>query len=141
MKVFVSSLLNKTDLRLTSLEILFTLFCIVIGMAISAYWTAFAMRLQLKLKLRYFQARFLERKMDCIGECLLSDEFVFFDPAVTQIDSADNKEILSYPASGMLRMDGFIGTAKPRHLSLLLPFLFFLFYLIVFSWIIMRLFL
>ena len=137
---FVSSLLDKTGLKLTSLEILFALFCLVIGMAISAYWSAFAMRLQLKLKLRYFQARFLERKMDCSGECLLSDEFIFFDPAVTHIDSVDNKEILHYPASGMLRMDGFIGAAKPRHLSLLLPSLFFLFYLIVFSWLLIRFF-
>jgi len=39
------------------------------------------------------------------------------------------KETVLYPTEGMLRMDGFIGAAKPRALSLMMPLLFFIIYL------------
>jgi hypothetical protein len=57
----------------------FFLFWLVIGMSVCAFWIASGMRLQLKLKLRYFEARYLERKMDLAGENFCSDEDIFFD--------------------------------------------------------------
>jgi hypothetical protein len=135
---FVSSLMNKSHYNLTPIHSLFIFFCLVIGMSICTYWLASSMRLQLKLKLRYFQARFMERKMDCSGECFISDESTFFDPKINEIESADKKETLYYPTSGALRMDGFIGSAKPRHLSLLMPFMFFIIYSTIFIWLITK---
>lgn len=110
-------------------NIFFILCCFSIGISISAYWLAFSMRLQLKLKLRYFQARYLERKMDCIGECIFTDESPYFLPSIHRLESPDGKETLTYPTSGALRMDGFIGNAQPRHLSLFMPGIFTAIYL------------
>jgi hypothetical protein len=135
---FISSLLQRTFSALSSIELLLILFCLVIGMAICVYWAAYAIRIQLKLKLRYFQARFLERKMDCTGECIFSDESVFFDPETRQIDSPDKKETLLYPTEGLTRMDGFIGAAKPRYFSWFMPILFFAMYWVIFIWIIIK---
>ena len=135
---FVSSLVQRTMLVLSSIELLLILFCLVVGMAICVYWVAYAIRIQLKLKLRYFQARFLERKMDCFGECIFSDESVFFDPEIRQIDSPDKKESLFYPTEGLTRMDGFIGAAKPRYFSWFMPLLFFAIYWVIFLWIIIK---
>ena len=135
---FISSLLQGTFRVLSSMELLLVLFCLVIGMAICVYWAAYAIRIQLKLKLRYFQARFLERKMDCAGECIFSDEAFFFDPAVRRIDSPDKRESLSYPTDGLTRMDGFIGAAKPRYFSWFMPMLFFVMYWVIFIWIIIK---
>jgi hypothetical protein len=106
--------------------------CIVIGMSINAYWIAFAMRVQLKLKLRYFQARFMERKLNQAGEYIYSDESTFFNPDIRGLESPDNKETLEYPTSGLTRMDGFIGAAKPRYFSWLLPCLFVTIYWLIF---------
>lgn len=136
---FESSLFKALPLSLTALELLFTLFSLVIGMAVCTYWTASSMRIQLKLKLRYFQARFLERKMNCVGEYIFSDESPFFLPHRGIVESPDNKETLRYPKSGVLRMDGFIGSAQPRQLSLLMPCLFFIVYLTIFIWVLIQL--
>jgi hypothetical protein len=130
---FVSNMIHKISYFFTT-NILFVLLCLVIGMSICVYWAASSIRLQLKLKLRYFQARFLERKMNCLGECILSDESIFFDPAIRRLESPDNKESLLYPTSGLSRMDGFIGSTKPRHFSWLMPILFFSIYWIIFIW-------
>lgn len=135
---FISSFIQRTFLALSSMELLLILFCLVIGMAICVYWAAYAIRIQLKLKLRYFQARYLERTMDCIGECIYSDESVFFDPEVRRIDSPDKKESLFYPTDGLTRMDGFIGAAKPRYFSWFMPLLFFAMYWVIFIWIIIK---
>jgi hypothetical protein len=132
---FVSNLMHKIYFPLSAMDLLFVLFSLVIGMAICVYWAASAIRLQLKLKLRYFQVRFLERKMNCIGECIFSDESIFFDPDIRRIDSPDNKETLYYPTSGIARMDGFIGSAKPRYFSWIMPIMFFVIYWIIFIWI------
>jgi len=105
---------------------------LVIGMFLCVFWIAFAMRLQLKLKLRYFQARYLERKLDSAGESFCSDEDIFFDPKIRNIESPDKKEILEYPVRGFTRMDGFLGAAKPRHLTWILPSIFFILYLLTF---------
>lgn len=110
----------------------FSLFWLLIGMYICVFWIASSLRLQLKLKLRYFQARYLERKMDSAGENFFSDEGLFFNPEIRKIESPDEKEILEYPTKGFKRMDGFVGAAKPRHLTWILPGVFFIFYILSF---------
>lgn len=111
----------------------YVLFWLIIGMFLCVFWIASTLRVQLKLKLRYFQARFLERKMDSEGENFFSDEGTFFNPKIRQLESPDEKELLEYPGKGFLRMDGLFGAAKPRHLTWILPSVFFSFYLI--TWI------
>jgi len=110
----------------------YLLFWLTIGMVVCLFWTSSAMRLQLKLKLHYFQARYLERKMDSAGEYFFSDEDIFFDREIRKIESPDKKEIVQYPMKGLSRMDGFIGAAKPRYLSWILPSIFFVLYLLIF---------
>ena len=109
----------------------FVFLSLVVGMAICAYWAAYATRLGLKLKLRYFQARYLERKMNTQGEFIISEEGVFFNPTNKGIESPDKEEHLLYPAQGAARMDGFIGSAKPNYFSLLMPCMFFVIYWVV----------
>jgi hypothetical protein len=121
---------------LTPMEMFFVLISLVIGMAICTYWVASIMRLQLKLKLHYFQARFLERQMNCAGECIFSDEALFFDPDIRRIESPDNKETLLYPNKGLLRMDGFLGAARPRQFSWMMPAIFFCTYMTCLVWVI-----
>jgi hypothetical protein len=106
------------------------LFWSALGMFVCIFWITSSVRLQLKLKLRYFQARYLERKMDSAGESFFSDESVFFDPEVRKIESPDQKELLFYPVKGIGRMDGFIGAAKSRYLTWILASIFFFFYLV-----------
>jgi hypothetical protein len=115
-----------------SISTYFFLFWLVIGMFVCVFWVSSAMRLQLKLKLRYFQARYLERKMDSAGENFCSDEDIFFNSKIRNIESPDKKELLQYPVKGLTRMDGFIGAAKPRHLTWILPSIFFILYLLTF---------
>jgi hypothetical protein len=110
----------------------YVLFWLGIGMVLCVCWITSAIRLQLKLKLRYFQARYLERKMDSAGESFYSDEGIFFNPEIRRIESPDKKEVLQYPAKGLTRMDGFIGAAKPRYLTWILPSVFFILYLLTF---------
>jgi len=129
--IFFSSTISLSRTRFFGYPYL--LFWFVIGMVVCAFWVASAMRLQLKLKLRYFQARYLERKMDAAGENFCSDENNFFDPRIRKIESPDKKELLQYPVKGFTRMDGFIGAAKPRYLTWILPGIFFLLYLV--TWI------
>jgi hypothetical protein len=129
---FTSYLIHSSGYILIFVDLAFIFTCIIVGMAINIYWIAFAMRLQLNLKLHHFQARFLERKMNCDGEYFFSDKSIFFDPDIRVIESPDNKEILHYPTSGATRMDGFIGSLKPRHLSWLLPCLFIFIYWAIF---------
>jgi hypothetical protein len=112
------------------IHILFIFFCHVIGLFMNTHWAAASARLHLKLKLRYFQARFLERRLNRSGEFILSDEELFFDPETGRLESPDGKETLFYPKKGFLRMDGFVGSARPRVLSLVLPLLFFILYLV-----------
>lgn len=112
----------------------YRLFWLVIGMYLCVFWIASSLRLQLKLKLRYFQARYLERKMDAAGESFFSEEGIFFNPKIRKIERPDEEETLRYPVKGFKRMDGFIGAAKPRHLTWILPCVFFVFYLITFCY-------
>ena len=110
----------------------YILFWIAIGMFLCVFWIASSMRLQLKLKLHYFQARYLERKIDSAGEYFFSDEDIFFDHEIRKIESPDKKEIVQYPMKGLSRMDGFLGAAKPRYLTWILPSIFFILYLLIF---------
>ena len=129
---FTSYLIRISVYTLIFIDLAFIFSCIIVGIAINIYWIVFAMRIQLKLKLHYFQVRYMERKMNCEGACIYSDEAVFFNPDMRMIESPDNKETLYYPTSGASRMDGFIGSLKPRHFSWLLPCLFILIYWVVF---------
>jgi hypothetical protein len=129
--VFFSSTLSFNRVKFFGYTYL--LFWLVIGMFLCVFWIASSMRLQLKLKLRYFQARYLERKMDSAGENFFSDESIFFNREIRKIESPDKKELLQFPARGFTRMDGFIGAAKPRYLSWILPSVFFILYLL--AWI------
>lgn len=129
---FVSGLVHKINYYLTYMDYALVFLILIIGMSVNVYWIIFAMRLQLKLKLRYFQARTIERKMNCIGENIFSDESIFFDPGIHHLDSYDKKERLAYPVKGLTRMDGFIGNIKPRNLSWMLPCLFIAIYWTVF---------
>ncbi|MEW6601872.1 MAG: hypothetical protein AB1499_12945 [Nitrospirota bacterium] len=129
---FVSRLVDKVNYYLTYMDYALIFLIISIGMSVNVYWVTFALRLQLKLKLRYFQARAIERKMNCTGEYIFSDENIFFDPAIRHLDSFDNNEKLLYPTEGFTRMDGFIGNLKPRHFSWMLPCLFIAIYWTIF---------
>lgn len=108
-----------------------------VGMSICVYWAAFAMRLQLKLKIRYFQARYLERRINALGGFIFSDESAFFNPKIRRLESPDGQEAIEYPASGMMRMDGFLGGAKPRYLSWFMPALFFSMYMLIVIWVLL----
>ena len=138
---YTSSVISRTVHTLNALDMLFILLCHVFGLAINTYWTASSMRMQLKLKLRYFQARFLERKLNRAGEFIFSDESVFFNPEIGKIESPDGEETVYFPNEGPLRMDGFVGSAKPRVLSLLIPTIFFIIYLSSFFTVLSMLFL
>ena len=126
--IFLASTLsiNRNGLLSGSL----VLFWSTLGMFVCIFWITSSLRLQLKLKLRYFQARYLERKMDSAGENFCSDESIFFDPEVRKIESPDKKDLLLYPVKGLGRMDGFIGAAKSRYLTWILSCIFFFFYLV-----------
>ena len=136
---YITSFFNTTLAVSFTLEASLIMICLFSGMIICTFWTALITRMQLKLKLRYFQARFLERKMNCVGECILSDESLFFTPSIRKVESPDNKELLDYPIHGPLRLDGFIGSIRPGYLSLMMPFTFFLMYLILSIRVIIRL--
>jgi hypothetical protein len=128
----MSFLLAKSDYLLGAVDISFIFFCIVVGMAISTYWVASSMRSQMKLKLHYFQIRYIERKMNCEGEYFFSDESQFFDPEISVLESPDKREVLRYSGAGLGRMDGLIGASKPRYFSWFMPCLFILIYWIIF---------
>jgi hypothetical protein len=110
------------------------LMSLVIGMAISAYWVAYSMRLQLRLKLRYFQARHLERMLGGVGEDIFTGD-ALFNKDMTLLESPDGVETIVYPRKGALRMDGLFGSAKPRVLSALMPGMFFILFLALFVWV------
>lgn len=136
---YISRVIYGASSLTTGIEMTLAFFMLVIGMAISTFWVASSMRQQLKLKLHHFQARFLERKMNCSGECILSDESIFFDPAIRHIESPDGKETLIFPTHGLSRMDGFIGSSKPRTYTWFMPSLFFIIYSVIFIWILLTL--
>jgi hypothetical protein len=130
--IFIHIMLDKDNYYLTYIDIALIFSCIFVGMSINAYWTTSALRVQLKLKLRYFQARSMERKLDSVGEHIYTDESIFFNPDTRSIESYDKKESLLFPTSGFTRMDGFIGSAKPRFFTLLFPCIFISIYWLVF---------
>lgn len=129
---FISHLVRQINYILTYMDYALIYLIILTGISINVYWIAFVMRIQLKLKLRYFQARALERNFNTPGENMFSDENIFFDPAVRRLESSDGKEILEFPTKGFTRMDGALGDLKPRHFSWLLPLCFIAVYWVVF---------
>lgn len=110
-------------------------FILVTGSLLSAYWAASSMRLQLKLRLLYFHLRYLERKMTDMDLHYFLDLKSYFDLSGDgKVTSPDGKEEITYPRTGILSMDGFIGSAKPRYFSLIMPCFFCLIYVFVFVW-------
>jgi hypothetical protein len=135
---FIFSFIHKGLFSINSIGLAFVLYCLVVGMGICAYWMASASRQHLRLKLHYFQARYLEREIDRNGEYIYSDASVFFDPKIGSVESPDNKETITYPITGFSRMTGFLGMAKPRHFSWIMPCMFFAIYILIFIWVIIR---
>jgi len=136
--IFTHSIIGRNGYLLTHVDLALVFSCIIVGLSINAYWLASGMRAQLKLKLKYFQARALERMINKPGEFLFSDESLFFDRKINGLESPDGKEILRYPTSGLTRMDGFIGSAKPRYFTIFLPLLFVVIYWFIFFVILSR---
>lgn len=127
---FGANIVNKIFNGAFDPSYIFLIF-IVIGEFSCVYWVISSMKIQLKLKLRYFQARAIERKLDRPGESIITDESMFFNPKIGSLKSFDNQEEVSFPREGAVRMDGFAGSAKPRHLTWFLPsFLFFIYTLL-----------
>jgi len=129
---FISAIFSKPFNLIHYFDIIFCLFSCAIGITTNTYWTISSIRLQLKLKLKYFQARNLERQLNFPGMSFLADEASYFNPEIGKVESADGRETVFYPNKGALRMDGLIGAAKPRMLSLMVPGVFFLIYVVSF---------
>ncbi len=137
---FIAGLINFKDIFSVFTGTLSLMLCIVTGEFLCVFWVISSMRMQLKLKLHYFHARSLERKMDSPGEYFKSDEYTFYDRSIRRVESFDKKETTEYPSTGAVRMDGFAGSAKPRHLSWIMPALFFMIYCVFFIMTLLRLF-
>lgn len=133
---FTVYLQNLRSGRLAPIDVTFIILCLAVGLSISIYWVAMAMRGQLKLKLRFFQARYLERKMGHAGESLFTDE-AYFNKDYNKLESPDKVESIEYPSTGPLALDGFVGAARPRHFSWFMPGLFSCIYLLLFFWVVL----
>ncbi|KJU87099.1 membrane protein [Candidatus Magnetobacterium bavaricum] len=105
---------EKRDAHMIYISVLFL---IVIGEFTCLYWIISSMKIQMKLKLRYFQARYMERRYGTRDEAFFTDEASYFNPSIGYVESPDKRERVDYPKAGATRMDGFAGSAKPRHLS------------------------
>ena len=103
------------------------LLSLAIGMVVGAYWIGYASRLQIRLKLRYFQARYLERKLGGVGEDVLSGD-ARFNKDTTTLKSPDGEETLVFP-------HGTAESARRRLLSVVTPALFFAIFGALFIWI------
>ncbi|MBF0458554.1 MAG: hypothetical protein HQK99_11755 [Nitrospirae bacterium] len=123
---------GKADAHVVQMSVLFLS---VIGEFICVHWLISSMKHQMKLRLRYFQARFLERKQGITGETFLSDESLYFNPSIGYVESADKVERVEYPSKGATRMDGFAGSAKPRLLTWLMVSAIFFMYVALLLWV------
>lgn len=123
---------------MSSLEIMLVLFCLIVGMTVSTYWTSYASRLELNLKVKYFQMRYFERKMNREGENVFSGLRPFFSPGIGKLECPDQKEILSFPRGHIFSIDGKLGSIQPKHISLFVPFLFFIIYVFIFWFIVIQ---
>lgn len=107
---------------------------LAIGMVVGAYWIGYASRLQLRLKLRYFQARYLERKLGGVGEDVLSGD-ARFNKDVTELESPDGEEIIVYPHGASRRASGLLESTRRRLPSVVTPVLFFMIFSALFVWV------
>ncbi|MBF0607676.1 MAG: hypothetical protein SFH39_11205 [Candidatus Magnetobacterium sp. LHC-1] len=128
---------DKTDVHIIYIS---SLFFIVIGEFTCLYWIISSMKIQMKLKLRYFQARYMERKQGLRDEAFFTDESSYFNPAVGYLESPDNRERVDYPKAGATRMDGFAGSAKPRHLSWAMVTVLFFIYIVLMVFVLLQMF-
>ncbi|MBF0338701.1 MAG: hypothetical protein HQL05_12835 [Nitrospirae bacterium] len=128
---------GKTDVHIIYIS---TLFLIVVGEFTCLYWIISSMKIQMKLKLRYFQARYMERKQGLRDEAFFTDETVYFNPAIGYVESPDKRERVDYPKAGAIRMDGFAGSAKPRYLSWAMVAVLFFIYVVLMVFILLQMF-
>ncbi len=136
--VFLSPVKQHLASTMTSLDLMLVLFCLIVGMTVSTYWTSFASRLELNLKVKYFQLRYFERKMSREGENIFSGLRPFFSPGIGKLECPDQKEILSFPRGHIFSIDGKLGSIQPKHISLFVPFLFFIIYVFIFWFILIQ---
>ncbi|MCG6551233.1 MAG: hypothetical protein L7F77_02805 [Candidatus Magnetominusculus sp. LBB02] len=111
------------------------MFLAVTGEFTCVHWLITSMKHQMKLKLRYFQARYLERQQGLCGGQFLSDEMHYFNPSIGYVESPDKVERVTYPSSGATSMDGFAGSAKPRHLTWFMASMMFIVYIALLLWV------
>ncbi len=136
--VFLSPVKQHLASTMTSLDLMLVLFCLIVGMTVSTYWTSFASRLELNLKVKYFQLRYFERKMSREGENIFSGLRPFFSPGIGKLECPDQKDILSFPMGHIFSIDGKLGSIQPKHISLFVPFLFFIIYVFIFWFILIQ---
>ncbi len=136
--VFLSPVKQHLASTMTSLDLMLVLFCLIVGMTVSTYWTSYASRLELNLKVKYFQLRYFERKMNREGENIFSGLRPFFSPGIGKLECPDQKEILSFPRGHIFSIDGKLGSIQPKHISLFVPFLFFIMYVFIFWFILIQ---
>ncbi|MBF0541270.1 MAG: hypothetical protein HQK91_07460 [Nitrospirae bacterium] len=114
---------------------------LICGMVLTTRWAIIAMKSQLKIKLRYFQARSIERKINCQCFSIITDEQHFYNPDIHKLESFDNAESLDYPQKGPTGMDGYLGSTKPRMITMVPASFFFFTYQILFILVLIRYFL
>ena len=93
---------------------------LVTGMLLTLAWLAGGMRIQMKLKLRYFQARYLERELGLANNGIYKDEGSFFGKE-RELKSPDGTKTLRYPKN----LDGFFAKINPSIWEWFLPLIFF----------------
>jgi hypothetical protein len=125
----IMGLKSSPGMQLPPIGLTLIFFCIAVGLMISTYWITFILRAQLKLKLRFFQARYLERKLGAEGEHFLTDE-VSFNKQSQILKSPDGVETVTYPKS----LEGRLGSTRSWHLSSFMPTFFAALYFLIFIW-------
>jgi hypothetical protein len=110
------------------------LMSLAIGMVVGTYWMGYVSRLQLRLKLRYFQARYLERKLGGVGEDVLTGDSRFNKDSGA-LESPDGQETIVFPGGAASRTQGHLVSARRRLLSVVTPAVFFVIFAALFAWV------
>ena len=106
---------------------------LALGMMVGVYWIGYASRLQLRLKLRYFQARYLERKLGGVGEDVLTGD-TRFNKDTTTLESPDGEETIVFPYGASVQPSGVLESSRRRLLSVVTPSIFFVIFGALFVW-------
>ena len=110
------------------------LMSLAIGMVVGVYWMGNVSRLQQRLKLRYFQARYLERKLGGVGEDVLTGDSRFNKDSTT-LESPDGKETIVFPLGLSSQSQNPLASARRRLLSVVAPAVFFMIFAALFVWV------